>query len=134
MVFRTRYGHYKYIVMPFGLCNAPATFQAYINEMMRGILDKYCVVYLDDILIYSQTEEEHEWHVNEVLSRLSRANLYAKLSKCSFHQKEVHFLGFIIGRDGIRIDPERIRTISDWPSLTSFYDVQVFLGFMGYFW
>jgi hypothetical protein len=122
------------MVMLFGLCNAPATFQAYINEMMRGILDEYCVVYLDDILIYSQTEEEHERHVNEVLSRLSRANLYAKLSKCSFHQKEVHFLGFIVGRDGIRIDPERIRMISDWLLLMSFYDVQVFLGFTGYFW
>jgi hypothetical protein len=100
---------------------------------MRGILDEYCVVYLDDILIYSQMEEEHERHVNEVLSRLSRANLYAKLSKCSFYQMEVHFLGFIIGRDGIHINPERIWTISDWPSLTSFYDNQVFLGFTGYF-
>jgi hypothetical protein len=80
---------------------------------MRGILDEYCVVYLDNILIYSQMEEEHERHINEVLSRLSRANLYAKLSKCSFHQKEVHFLGFIIGQDGIHIDPERIQMISD---------------------
>jgi hypothetical protein len=121
------------MVMPFSLCNAPATFQAYINKAMRGILDEYCVVYLDDILIYSQTEEEHKRHVNEVLSRLSRANLYAKLSKCSFYQTEVHFLGFIVGRDGIRIDPERIQTISNWLLLTSFYDVQVFLGFTGYF-
>jgi hypothetical protein len=78
-------------------------------------------------------EEEHEQHVNKVLSRLSRANLYAKLSKCSFHQIEVHFLGFIIGRDGIHIDLERIWTISNWPLLTSFHDIQVFLGFTGYF-
>jgi hypothetical protein len=73
------------MVMLFGLYNTPATFQAYINEVMRGILNKYCVVYLNNILIYSQTEEEHERHVNKVLSRLSRANLYAKLSKYSFY-------------------------------------------------
>jgi hypothetical protein len=78
-------------------------------------------------------EEEHERHVNKVLSWLSRANLYAKLSKCSFHQKEVHFLRFIIRQDGIHIDLERIWTISDWLLLMSFYDVQVFLGFIGYF-
>jgi hypothetical protein len=68
-------------------------------------------------------KEEHEWHVNKVLSRLSRANLYAKLSKCSFHQTEVHFLGFIIRQDGIHINPERIWMISDWPLLTSFHDI-----------
>jgi hypothetical protein len=120
--------------MLFGLYNTPATFQAYINKIIQGILNKYCVVYLNNILIYSQIKEEHEQHVNKVLSRLSRANLYTKLSKYSFHQKEVHFLGFIIRQDRIYIDPERIRTISNWLLLTSFYNVQVFLGFIGYFW
>jgi hypothetical protein len=99
--------------MLFGLYNAPATFQAYINKTMQGILNEYCVVYLNNILIYSQMEEEHERHVNKVLLWLSRANLYAKLSKYSFYQKEVHFLGFIIRQDGIYIDLERIQIISD---------------------
>jgi hypothetical protein len=83
--FRTRYGHYEYMIMLFGLYNAPATFQAYINKVIQGILDKYYIVYLNNILIYSQTKEEYEWHINKVLSRLSRANLYTKLSKYSFH-------------------------------------------------
>jgi hypothetical protein len=119
--------------MPFGLCNAPATFQAYINEAIKGILDEFCIIYLDDILIYSQTAEEHERHVCEVLARLKRANLYAKLSKCRFHQAEVRFLGFIVGRNGIRIDPDRVRTVSEWPTPQSYHDIQVFLGFTGYF-
>ncbi|KAF7116923.1 hypothetical protein CNMCM5793_005553 [Aspergillus hiratsukae] len=131
--FRTRYGHFEYLVMPFGLTNAPATFQAYINEAMKGILDDFCIVYLDDILIYSQTEEEHVRHVSEVLERLQRHNLYAKLSKCSFHQTEVKFLGFIVGRDGVRMDPDRVKTVQEWPEPRSFRDVQVFLGFTGYF-
>lgn len=131
--FRTRYGHFEYLVMPFGLTNAPATFQAYINTAMRGILDDYCVVYLDDILIYSETAEEHERHVKEVLERLRRHSLYAKLSKCEFHQPEVKFLGFIVGRGGLRIDPDRSRTVSGWPEPRSFHEVQVFVGFVNYF-
>ena len=131
--FRTRYGYFEYTVMPFGLCNTPATFQAYINKAMKGILDEFYVVYLDDILIYSQTAEEHERHVNKVLARLQRANLYAKLSKCRFHQAEVRFLGFIVGRNGIRIDPDRVRTVGEWPTPQSYHDIQVFLGFTGYF-
>jgi transposase InsO family protein len=131
--FRCRYGHYEYKVMPFGLCNAPATFQSYINTAMKGILDDFCVVYLDDILIFSETEEEHERHVGEVLERLRKHDLYAKLSKCSFHQEEVHFLGFIVGRNGIRIDPGRSQAVNEWPEPRSFHDIQVFLGFTGYF-
>lgn len=131
--FRTRYGHFEYMVMPFGLTNAPATFQSYINTAMEGILDDFCVVYLDDILIYSSTEEEHERHVKEVLERLRNHNLYAKLSKCEFHRTEVKFLGFIVGRGGVRIDPERSRTVTDWPEPKTYHDVQVFLGFTNYF-
>jgi hypothetical protein len=100
---------------------------------MRGILDDYCIVYLDDILIFSQTEEEHERHVHEVLRRLEQHDLYVKLSKCSFHEREVNFLGFIVGQNGIRINPERSRTVADWPVPVSFNDIQVFLGFTGYF-
>jgi hypothetical protein len=119
--------------MPFGLCNTPTTFQSYINKAMKGILDEYCVVYLNNILIYSCTEEEHQWHVSKVLAWLQQHDLYAKLLKCSFHQVEVHFLGFIMGQDGIHVDPDHSQTISKWPAPQSFHDIQVFLGFTGYF-
>ena len=131
--FRTRYGQFEYLVMPFGLCNAPATFQAYINSAMRGILDDYVVVYLDDILIFSQNETEHEQHVREVLRRLQQHNLYAKLLKCEFHRRDVRFLGLRVGADGVSMDPDRVDTIKDWPMLESFHDIQVFLGFTGFF-
>jgi hypothetical protein len=131
--FRTWYGHYKYLVMPFGLTNTPATFQRYINKAMRGILDNYYIIYLNNILIFSQMEEEHERHVHEVLQRLEQHDLYVKLSKCNFHEREVNFLGFIMGQNGIRINPERSRTVANWPVLASFNNIQVFLGFTGYF-
>ena len=83
--FRTRYGHYEYQVMPFGLSNAPATFQAYINDALAGLVDVICVVYLDDILVYSSNPSQHEDHIRQVLERLREANLFVKLSKCSFN-------------------------------------------------
>lgn len=131
--FRTRYGHFEYLVMPFGLCNAPATFQAYINQAMHGLLDVSVIVFLDDILIFSQTEEEHVDHVKAVLERLKLYRLYAKLSKCEFHRDKVKFLGFVVGRDGVEIDESRIDTIRNWPEPESYRDVQVFLGFAGFF-
>ena len=94
--FRTRYGHFEYTVMPFGLTNAPATFQAYINEALGDLLDVICVVYLDDILIFSKSETEHAEHVRQVLERLRQYSLYVKLSKCAFSVKEVEFLSFIV--------------------------------------
>ena len=131
--FRTRYGHFEYLVMPFGLANAPATFQAYINRALGGLLDHSCVVYLDDILIYSDNEEEHERHVREVLERLRRHGLYAKLNKCVFHAHEVEFLGFIVSSDGIAMDHRRVSTIKEWPTPKSFRDIQVFLGFANFY-
>ena len=100
---------------------------------MRGILDDYVVVYLDDILIFSQNETEHEQHVREVLRQLQQHNLYAKLSKCEFHRQDVRFLGLRVGADGVSMDPDRVDTIKDWPMLESFHDIQVFLGFTGFF-
>ena len=111
--FRTRYGHYEYLVMPFGLTNAPAAFQAYINQALRGLVDDFCIVYLDDILIFSKTEEQHTEHLQLICERLRTAELYAKPSKCQFYQEEMEFLGFIINKQGVRMDPERIRTISE---------------------
>jgi transposase InsO family protein len=131
--FRTRYGHFEYMVMPMGLTNAPATFQAYINRALSGLVDSICVVYLDDILIYSDSRESHLRHVREVLVRLRRFGLYANPKKCSFFASEVDFLGFIVGRDGIRMDPKRVETIANWPRPESIHDVQVFLGFVNFY-
>jgi hypothetical protein len=131
--FRTRYGHFEYIVMPFGLTNAPATFQAYINRALTGLLDDYCVVYLDDILIYSETREEHVRHIREVLQRLRKFALFASLKKCFFFRQEVEFLGFIVSTAGVSIDPSRISTVVGWPIPQSYYEVQQFLGLANFF-
>jgi predicted DNA-binding protein YlxM (UPF0122 family) len=131
--FRTRYGHYEYLVMPFGLANAPATFQAYINEALTGLVDIICVAYLDDILIYSANPEDHKDHVRQVLQRLRENGLYAKLSKCEFSTDRVEFLGFVITTEGVVMEPSRVDTIRDWPNPTSFREVQVFLGFANFY-
>ena len=97
--------------MPFGLTRAPSTFQRFINNTLREYLDLFCSAYLDDILIYSQTEEEHLAHVTAVLKKLQKVGLYAKLSKCEFSKLETKFLGLIVGRDSIRMDLEKITAI-----------------------
>ena len=131
--FKTRYGHFEYLVMPFGLANAPATFQSYIHRALAGLLDTTCVVYLDDILIYSESEEDHEAHVLEVLERLKEWGLYAKASKCNFSTREVEFLRFIVTSSGTVMDPIRVRTINEWPEPQGYRDIQVFLGFANFY-
>jgi hypothetical protein len=131
--FRTRYGHFEYLVMPFGLTNAPASFQAYANDCLREFLDIFCIVYLDDVLIFSDTLEEHVAHVKQVLSRLREYGLTCKLSKCEFHVTSVSFLGFIISPDGISMEPDRVTAITEWPTPTSVQDVQIFLGFANFY-
>jgi len=132
--FRTRYGHFEYRVMPFGLCNAPASFQAYINNALRDYLDDFCIAYMDDVLVYTNgTLEEHIQHVRKVLQRLQEHELYVKLEKCEFHVQETRFLGFIISPNGVAMDPDRIKTIVDWPVPKSQHDLQVFLGFANFY-
>jgi hypothetical protein len=131
--FRTRYGHFEYTVMPFGLTNAPAQFQAYMNEALVGLVDITCIVYLDDILIFSDTEEEHVVHVKEILQRLREAKLYVKLSKCEWHTQRTEYLGYIVSPEGISIDQERVKTISEWPKPQTVRDIRVFIGFMNYY-
>ena len=131
--FRTRYGHFEYTVMPFGLTNAPAQFQAYINEALAGLVDVTCIVYLDDILIFSNTEDEHTAHVKEVLERLRNFKLYIKLSKCEWHTRSTEYLGYVVSPEGVSIDPERVKTIQDWPLPTTVRDIRVFVGFMNYY-
>ena len=117
--FRTRYGQYKYTVMPFGITNGPATFQRYINSVLKDCLDIYATVYVDDILIYSETLEDYRRHIRGVLERLRGAGLQAALHKCEFHVTETKFLGFIVGTNGIRTDPDKIAVIQNWDPPTT---------------
>ena len=131
--FLTRYGLYEYVVMPFGLCNAPATFQAFINETLREYLDDFCTAYLDDILIYSNTMREHVGHVQKVLDKLLGAGLFLDINKCDFHVKEVKYLGLIITTDGLKMDPKKVKTVKDWKLPRCVKDVQTFLGFANFY-
>ncbi|GJR81532.1 putative reverse transcriptase domain-containing protein [Tanacetum coccineum] len=107
-VFRTRYGHFEFTVMPFGLTNAPAVFMDLINRVCKPYLDKFVIVFIDDILIYSKTKEDHEVHLGLVLELLRKEKLYAKFSKCEFWLQEVHFLGHVVNQNGIHVDPSKI--------------------------
>ncbi len=131
--FRTRFGLFEYLVLPFGLCNGPASFQHYINDTLREYLDDFCTAYLDDILIYSETEAEHEIHVNRILQKLREAGLQADITKSEFHITQVPYLGLIITTEGVRMDPAKVETIVQWPSLINVKDVQSFLGFANFY-
>ncbi|SLM34639.1 gag polymerase env [Lasallia pustulata] len=119
--------------MPFGLTNAPATFQAFIDKAVGEFLDITCVVYLDDILIFSKNESDHEEHVRQVLAALQRYDLHLKISKCSFNTTEVDFLGFRINTEGIFMDPETIHAVEEWLPPQDVHQLQVFLGFANFF-
>ena len=131
--FRTRYGLFQYKVLPFGLTNGPATFQSYINDILRDLLDVICTAYLDDILIYSEDELEHEAHVKQVVDRLHAAGLQADIKKCEFGVKRTKYLGFIISTDGIQVDPEKIQVIKDWKHPRTVHGIQSFLGFCNFY-
>jgi hypothetical protein len=131
--FRTRYGHYEYTVMPFGLTNAPATFQRLINNVLRPYLDQSCICYLDDILVYSKSEEQHVKDVRDILTALRGAHLLLKPEKCNFHTTKVIFLGFVVTTDGIQMDPEKVATVLAWNPPTTVKEVQSFLGFANYY-
>lgn len=131
--FRTKYGHFEYCVMPFGLTNAPATFQAYINKALAGLVDVVCIVYLDDILIYSADLASHKQHVRQVLDRLDRWDLYLNTEKCEFHTEKVGFLGFVVTPEGISMEEDRVAAIKQWPLPRSVGDIQTFLGFTGFY-
>jgi hypothetical protein len=103
--FRMRYGHYEFVVVPFGLTNAPTTFMCLMNSVLNKYLDKFVLVFVDDILVYSKTREEHEEHLRMVLQVLREHQMYAKFSKCDFFQKEIQYLGHIISAEGVAVDP-----------------------------
>jgi len=130
--FRTRFGHFEYMVMPFGLTNAPATFQRLMNSLLGHTYDRFVISYMDDILIFSDTLEDHVEHVQSVLNILKDASLFVKPSKCHWAVTEVEFCGHIIGRDGIRIAPSKIAAVQERPTPTCHWDVQSFLGLTNY--
>ena len=131
--FRTPIGHYEYRVLPFGLTNAPATFQTLMNNIYKDLLGRFVLVYMDDILIFSKSVEEHVQHVSEVLQRLRQQKLYAKISKCEFMKESLIYLGLHISQEGVRPDPAKVETIEQWSTPANVHDVRSFLGFGNYF-
>ena len=131
--FRTRYGHFEFRVLPFGLTNAPATFVTLMQDIFQPLIDKCMVVYVDDILVYSKNEEEHETHLRQVLEVLRQNKLYAKASKCAFFQKEVEYLGFVVSAQGVSTDRMKTEAISSWPKPNNVKELQSFLGLCNYY-
>ena len=131
--FSTRYGLYEYLVMSFGLTNAPAYFMYLMNSVFMPELDKFMVVFIDDILIYSENEEDHAEHLRVVLTRLREHKLYAKFSKCEFWIWKLPFLGHVLSESGIFVDPSKVHEVMDWKAPTSVHKVQSFLGLAGYY-
>ncbi|QRW21810.1 Retrotransposable element Tf2 protein [Rhizoctonia solani] len=130
--FRTKYGLFEYLVMPFGLTNAPAAFQHFMNNLFRDLIDVTVVIYLDNILIFSEDPKDHPTHVREVLSRLMRNQLFCKLSKCHFHVTTVDYLGIVISPAGFSMDQKKIEAVTSWPTPKTVKQVQAFLGFVNY--
>ncbi|GJX49332.1 putative reverse transcriptase domain-containing protein [Tanacetum coccineum] len=131
--FRTRYGHYEFQVMPFGLTNAPAVFMDRMNRVCKPFLDKFVIVFIDDILIYSKNKKEHEEHLKAVLELLKKEKLYAKFSKCEFWIPKVQFLVHVIDSQGIHVDPTKIESIKGWESPKMPTEICHFLGLAGYY-
>jgi hypothetical protein len=133
IVFSTRYVLYEYLVMSFELTNAPAYFMYLMNSVFIPELDKFVMVFNDNILVYSKNEAEHEQHLRIVLQRLRDHQLYAKFSKCAFWLKNVPFLGHVISAEGITVDPNKVQDVLDWKSLRSVTQIRSFLGLAGYY-
>ena len=126
--FRAHYGHYEFVVMPFGLTNAPAVFMDLMNRVCRPYLDQFVIVFIDDILIYSRSKEEHSQHLRQVLETLRSEKLYAKFSKCEFWIRRVEFLGHVVSEEGIHVDPSKIKAIENWSAPKTPTEICQFLG------
>ncbi|GJY95676.1 putative reverse transcriptase domain-containing protein [Tanacetum coccineum] len=130
---RASYGHYEFQVMPFGLTNAPAVFMDLMNRVCKAYLDRFMIVFIDDILIYSKSRKEHEWHAKLILRLLKKEELYTKFSKCDFWLSKVQFLSRVIDSEGIHVDPAKIESIKDWASPKTPTEIRQFLGLAGYY-
>ncbi|GJR52289.1 putative reverse transcriptase domain-containing protein [Tanacetum coccineum] len=133
VVTETRYGHFEFQVMPFGLTNAPAVFMDLMNRVCKPYLDKFVIVFIDDILVYSKDEEEHGKHLKTILELLKKERLYAKFSKCDFWLDSVQFLGHVIDHSGVHVDPAKIEAIKSWAAPMTPTEVRQFLGLVGYY-
>lgn len=131
--FKTHFGSFEFTVLPFGLTNAPATFQRMMNAVLAPWLHNCCVVYLDDVLIFSTTFEEHLQHLQKILEAFRSNSLHVNLSKCHFGQREVEYLGHIVCPGGVAVDPKKVEAVNNWPTPTSIKDVRGFLGLTGYY-
>jgi hypothetical protein len=131
--FSTRYGHYEFLVMPFGLTNAPATFMNLMQSVFSKYLDEFVIIFLDDILVYSKSFDEHLKHLECVLQTLRQHKLYAKSSKCEFSKNELSFLGHVINSDGIKMEPSKVDAVVKWPQPKNIHDIRAFLGLAGYY-
>ncbi len=131
--FSTTSGHYEYRVMPFGLANSPSVFQAFVNDVFRDMLSQFVIVYIDDILIYSDSLDTHVKHVRAVLKRLIQHQLYAKIQKCEFHQTQISFLGYVISSEGVTMDDSKVQAVLNWPKPTTVKELQRFLGFANFY-
>lgn len=131
--FRTRYGHYEFLAVPFGLINAPYTFMCTMNNVLCPYLDKFVIVFVDDIMVYSKNEEEHAKYPATLLRLLREHKLYAKLNKCSFFQSHIYYLGHVVSKEEIIMDSENTKAIMEWPTLKNVDDVKSFMGLKYYF-
>ena len=129
--FQTRYGSFQFRVMPFGICNAPATFQSTMNLLLQEY-HEFCTVYIDDIVVHSRTEVDHERHLRLVLSKLRAEKFFAKRSKCLFALPRIDFCGFVVSAQGIEKQPEKIESITNWPVPKCAKDIRAFLGICGF--
>ena len=131
--FRTCYEHFEFTVMPFGLTNSPAAFMDFMHKVFQPYLDQFVVVLVDDILIYSQSEWEHEYHLRIVLQLLRDHQLYAKFSKCKFWVTKVRFLGHVVSTSGVSVDLEKVEVGMSWERPKSVFEIRSFLGLAGYY-
>jgi hypothetical protein len=131
--FQMRYGHYEFVVVLFGLTNSLASFMCLMNNVLSKFLDKFVLVFIDDILIYSKNKKEHEEHLRLVLQVLREHQLYAKFNKCEFFQKEIHYLGHVLSEEGVAVDPDKIRSIMEWPTPKDVSDIRSFMKLAGYY-
>ncbi|KAK3563168.1 hypothetical protein QTP86_016401 [Hemibagrus guttatus] len=130
---RRRRGHYEYLIMPYGLTNTPAVFQSMINVIFKDLLDTYIIAYIDDILIYSTSYQDHVHHVRTVFTCLLQDQLYVKAEKCEFHRKSITFLAYVISPNGVEMDQTELQAITKWPEPTTIKELQRFLGFGNFY-
>ena len=131
--FRTRYEHYEFLVVPFFFTNSLATFMDLMNRVFKPYLNHFVVVFIDDILVYSKNKEEHEKHLHVILQTIREHQIFAKLNKCEFWLYQISFLGHVVSKDGILVDPSKVEAVLSWKRPTIMSEIRSFLGMAGYY-